>query len=74
MAPLLSLLEQLEVVEKATMKDNLWLLIMKVNLKKDVFTFGSLFKTIYDELVEIKNVGHYAMVLVKNVTPTTMGD
>jgi hypothetical protein len=25
-------------------------------------------------LVEIKNVGHYAMVLVKNVTPTTMGD
>ncbi len=56
------------------MKNNLWLLIMKVNLIKDVFIFGSLFKTIYDKLVEIKNVGQCVMVLVKNVIATTMGD
>ncbi len=74
MAPLLSLSQQLEVVEKTTMKNNLWLLIMKVNLIKDIFIFGSMFKIIYDKLVEIKNVGQCVIVLVKNVIPTTMGD
>jgi hypothetical protein len=62
------------VVEKTTMKNNLWLLIMKVNLIKDIFIFGSTFKIIYDELVEIKNVGQCVIVLVKNVIATTMGD
>jgi hypothetical protein len=35
---------------------------------QDVFAFGSSYKTEYDELVKIKNVGHCVMVLVKNVT------
>jgi hypothetical protein len=56
MATLLSLSQQLEVVEKEAMKDNLWLLITKANLIKDIFIFGSSFMIIYDELVEIKNI------------------
>jgi len=41
---------------------------------QNVFAFGSLFKTKYDQLIKIKNVGQCAMVLVKNVTTTTTND
>ncbi len=41
---------------------------------QDVLVFGSLFRTKYDQLVEIKNADQCAMALVKNVIVTTMGD
>jgi hypothetical protein len=41
---------------------------------QDDFAFGSSFKTKYDQLVKIKNVGQCFMVLVKNVIATTTND
>jgi len=38
---------------------------------QDDFAFGSSFKTKYEQLVKIKNVGQCVMVLVKIVTTTT---
>jgi len=54
MAPLLSLSQQLEVVEKVAMKGSLWLSIVKVNLIKRSLLLGT-FTTEYDSLVKIQN-------------------
>jgi hypothetical protein len=40
MAPLLSLSQQLEVVEKVAMKGNLWLPMVKVDLMKTSLLLG----------------------------------
>jgi hypothetical protein len=41
---------------------------------QNVFAFGSSFRTKYDQLINIKNVGQCAMVLVKNVITRTTSD
>jgi hypothetical protein len=54
------------------MKDNSRSLMMKANVI--VLTYDNQFKTEYDELIEPKNVNQCVMVLMKNVTTTTIGD
>jgi hypothetical protein len=41
---------------------------------QDVLVLGNQFKIKYDQLVEAKNYGRCAMVLVKNVTTTIISD
>jgi hypothetical protein len=41
---------------------------------QDVFIISNNFKTKYEQLLEVYNGGHCAMVLIKNVTITTKGD
>jgi hypothetical protein len=43
-------------------------------LNQDVLVLGNQFKIKYDQLVEAKNYGQCAMVLVKNVTTTIISD
>ncbi len=42
---------------------------------QDIFALGNNFRTKYEQLLEVYNGGHCAMVLIKNVTTTiTKGD
>jgi len=41
---------------------------------QNVLTFGNNFKIEYEQLLEVYNEGHYAMVLIKNVTMITKGN
>jgi hypothetical protein len=38
---------------------------------QDILTFGNNFKIEYEQLLEMYNEGHCAMVLIKNVTTIT---
>jgi hypothetical protein len=46
----------------------------KVNLTKAFLLLVTISKIEYEQLLEAYNVGHCAMVLIKNVTTTTKGD
>ncbi len=41
---------------------------------QDIFVTSNNFKTKYEQLLEVYNGVHYAMVLIKNVTITIKGD